>query len=577
MSTVTTTTTAILYKPGTASSRASDIRSRRAERGLSLPNAPPRLRLQLCKPLPNSLEALDLSAASPVQALASLRFLVLSYLADIERGLAELESPHFETWKAKREHTMEEARQWAMTAIEMLEGIRAEVCSHLPELHLTEMSVENFVRSRIPDLPDVSGLADMRRHLPDMSDVRSHLPDIPHLSDMSDVCSHLSDFSLSDVRSKLDDVYSRIHELDFHQPLSYIPTLSDRLKKLHSHLTSVEGSAGLSIASLTPSALLSDLLEVLLSSELVTEIFTATPEVIGEGEDILEKAALEMANAVKRSLEGVRLIRYTDLPQPWKNNPFVIQGYRFIPIERWPLIVMSIFAFHNETLNIHTHLIPFCVWGANIISYIGRQTVETPELLFMLFAMLCLFCSAVWHTMSGCSHHPSMLFCARVDYVGIGWLISASVGTIVHYGFQCHPLKGQAFLWFCFLTGLAGNIFPFMDWFNQRRYRFYRIGFFLAMAFSSVAPLAGLSLLHTPQEVYSFVSPVVPSLLSYIIGLFFYAAHFPERILPDKVRSWLDNFGVGSHMIWHCFIVLAVSQHRAAISVLKSGLECKAI
>lgn len=50
-------------------------------------------------------------------------------------------------------------------------------------------------------------------------------------------------------------------------------------------------------------------------------------------------------------------------------------------------------------------------------------------------------------------------------------LISASVGTVVYYGYQCHPGKGQTFLWLCFLTGLAGNIFPFMEWFNERKYR----------------------------------------------------------------------------------------------------------
>lgn len=50
-------------------------------------------------------------------------------------------------------------------------------------------------------------------------------------------------------------------------------------------------------------------------------------------------------------------------------------------------------------------------------------------------------------------------------------LISASVGTVVYYGFQCYPSLGQPFLGLCFLTGLAGNIFPFMDWFNKTKYR----------------------------------------------------------------------------------------------------------
>lgn len=500
-------------------------------------------------------------SSAPLQTLASLRLLVLSYLADIERSLAELESPHFETWKVKREHTMEEVKQWSSVALEMLEGIRTEVMSRLPELHLSDVSVGSF-KSHFRDLSDVTSLTDMRRHL----------PDIPHLPEMPDMRSRLPDFKFSDVRSKLVDVRSRIHDIDFHQPLSYIPTLSDQLDKLHAHLTSVEVPPGVRAPSLTPSAVISDLIDALLSSDVMTDLIYAR-EVIEEGEGVLEKAAFEVSKAVKRSLQGVRLIRYSDLPHAWKNNAFVTQGYRFIPIERWPLLIMSIFALHNETLNIHTHLIPLVLWGV----YLGRQTVETPEFLFMAFALLCLFCSALWHTMSGCAHYRSMVFCARVDYVGIGWLISASVGTVVYYGYQCHPTKGYTFLWLCFLTGLAGNIFPFMDWFNERKYRSYRIGFFLAMAFSSVAPLAFLSLLHTPDEVVSYISPIVPSLLSYIVGLIFYAAHFPECIMPEKMRCWLDHIGLGSHMIWHCFIVLAVNQHRVAISALKSGLECRAV
>ncbi|EEB94441.1 hypothetical protein MPER_06746 [Moniliophthora perniciosa FA553] len=99
-----------------------------------------------------------------------------------------------------------------------------------------------------------------------------------------------------------------------------------------------------------------------------------------------------------------------------------------------------------------------------------------------------------------------MEFCARVDYVGIGWLISASVGTIVHYGFQdCHPILHKSFLALCFATGLAGNIFPFMKWFNEYQYRGYRVLFFLSLAFSSLAPLAALAYTHSVREMFEFI------------------------------------------------------------------------
>lgn len=58
-----------------------------------------------------------------------------------------------------------------------------------------------------------------------------------------------------------------------------------------------------------------------------------------------------------------------------------------------------------------------------------------------------------------------------MELIKVHRLISASVGTVVHYGFQCHPRIEQFFLTCCFLTGLAGNVFPFMDWFNEVKYR----------------------------------------------------------------------------------------------------------
>jgi Haemolysin-III related len=67
-------------------------------------------------------------------------------------------------------------------------------------------------------------------------------------------------------------------------------------------------------------------------------------------------------------------------------------------------------------------------------------------------------------------------------------------------------------------------------------------------------------------------APTFPSLSSYLIGLFFYFTHFPERYLSGRYM-WLDWLGGGSHAIWHGFVVLAISQHRNAMGALKQGVE----
>jgi len=477
--------------------------------------------------LPQSQDVHDLPTTSAKQILASLRFLILSYLADLEASLSQLQSSFSdfrmaELVKAKGELTV---AVWANVALEMLDNIRMDVRSHLPEFHFADISVERFVKSHIHELPDVAFL--------------------------NEICSVVVDFSLADMPARLEDVRVRFSDLDF-QPLCYLPILSEHLQSLHVHMTSLE-----------------------VPSELIWEL----TEDVDEAEALVDLAAQEVRDAVRRSLAGSRLIQYHDLPPRWRNNPYVLRGYRFIPIERWPLIIRSLFAFHNQTLNIHTHLIPLVLWSVSFISIINSATLgaDGPEVAFAAFTLVCLFNSVLWHTMSGCAHHVGREFCARVDYVGISWLISASVGTVVYYGFQCYPYIGQIFLVCCLLIGIAGNIFAFMDWFNTYEYRMWRISFFLSLAFSGVAPLATLVYLHGAEVVFNFINPVGPSILSYLLGLGFYVTHIPERLIVDKeMARWLDFMGVGSHAIWHLFIVLGMSQYKMAMERMRNGMRCEA-
>lgn len=76
--------------------------------------------------------------------------------------------------------------------------------------------------------------------------------------------------------------------------------------------------------------------------------------------------------------------------------------------------------------------------------------------------------------------------------------------------------------------------------------------------------------------------------------MIFYAAHIPERFMSETGRKRLDKFGggdiylqrtafsnsdpglLGSHAIWHAFIVLAISQWREGLSIMREGVTCAA-
>jgi len=125
----------------------------------------------------------------------------------------------------------------------------------------------------------------------------------------------------------------------------------------------------------------------------------------------------------------------------------------------------------HDSVNIHTHLIPGMIWLRDHLPKVSTEPEDLPSLIFTSSALLCLFASALWHTMSGCADRTRMMLCARVDYVGIGWLISASVGTVVHYGFYCHETSRDFFLSLCAASAVLGTVFPFMEWFDKFEYR----------------------------------------------------------------------------------------------------------
>ncbi len=242
-----------------------------------------------CQPPPHSLDALDLSSASPAAALAVLHERVLSCLADIETSLSQLESPlpDFDLGQAisRSELKVEEVRAWAKDGLEILKQTRAELLAHLPEFTLDSVSVETYVSARLHDLSDASNL----------KRVTSHLPDLPRIP-------------------RAEQYYSS--------------NLSDRLKSLHSHLSSFNALSYMAFPSFPSIAMLSELIDTIISSDCLPVMLRARS--MSRSRDPLGRAATEVARAIERSLHGSKLITYGDLPSEWRNNPFVTHGYRFV-------------------------------------------------------------------------------------------------------------------------------------------------------------------------------------------------------------------------------------------------------
>lgn len=71
-----------------------------------------------------------------------------------------------------------------------------------------------------------------------------------------------------------------------------------------------------------------------------------------EGEKIVDfvvDEAERLAHALSTGAQ--RLLHYHELPTEWRNNKYILSGYRFIPIDRPSELLLSGLQWHNETVN----------------------------------------------------------------------------------------------------------------------------------------------------------------------------------------------------------------------------------
>ncbi|TNY22413.1 hemolysin-III related-domain-containing protein [Rhodotorula diobovata] len=291
--------------------------------------------------------------------------------------------------------------------------------------------------------------------------------------------------------------------------------------------------------------------------------------VAGEASAALDEAKRMYHAALE--IGQTRLLRYDELPEAWRNNEFVLEGYRYIPIERWGALLRSAFEWHNETVNIQSHFIGFLSLVVLLVYYLffshsSPHGLAEPHagdtaiaVLFVISAMHCLLCSTTWHLFAGCATSHWHRGAACVDYVGISGLIAASVAGSTYYGFYEHPRLASAYMLFNLVVGVTGMVVPWAKWFNEREHKRWRVAFFCSLAASAVGPVSHRAWIYGLSETVWFYSPVIPSVAAYAIGLTFYAKQFPECLAPG---SW--HVGA-SHQLWHVAIVAAVWLHWKAM------------
>ena len=160
----------------------------------------------------------------------------------------------------------------------------------------------------------------------------------------------------------------------------------------------------------------------------------------------LEKGKSADPAAGKASDDWNTLIIWDDLPHWRQDNRHIHGSYRrdsgsylgsFCSLAYW----------HNETVNIYSHLIPAllslpCAIGMyNVMQPRYKEATQSDVFAFCCFflgAALCLGMSATYHTIT--NHSPRVNQIGnQLDYAGIVLLITGSFVPSVYYGFWCDP------------------------------------------------------------------------------------------------------------------------------------------
>lgn len=244
-----------------------------------------------------------------------------------------------------------------------------------------------------------------------------------------------------------------------------------------------------------------------------------------------------------------RYLHYYQLPLSWRENRYIIHGYRFNLSHREMWRSMVHFN-HNESANIWTHIV-----GAGVICYLAAvhfpgtevyasnsRTGNAVMYLFLAAALECLVSSVLWHTYSCFAHFKIRNRFACVDYTGITVLITCSVIAAEYCALYNYPKLLYAFMAVLVASGLGGFLFNWLPYFDRPDCRPLRIVFFVSLAFLGASTFLCKWYYDGLAPAFYFYFPLVyKSFVWYWLGVVFYGGLIPERWRYDIVINEDDT------------------------------------
>ncbi|XP_037884884.1 uncharacterized protein DDB_G0271670 [Glossina fuscipes] len=250
------------------------------------------------------------------------------------------------------------------------------------------------------------------------------------------------------------------------------------------------------------------------------------------------------------------LLQWQDMPQYLQFNPYVLKGYR--PLQTFKGCLLSLFYWHNETINILTHAIPIVYILAIVPGLMPWESGYRFLSFCHVFGSVAPWCgSFVYHLFMNIERGESVYYTLlKLDMVGIWVTQSFGALPLVTATTFCFTYKWKWLIIasYCLMSlwGLYKALTASSPW--QRRLCF-------ALPFTMRSILTFLRTLgvvggNDVALPHVYLQDAV-SLVGGAIG----AMRIPEKWFPGLVDFYLN-----SHNIMHVLVVVAVySMHKATI------------
>ncbi|PLN81668.1 hemolysin-III related protein [Aspergillus taichungensis] len=275
---------------------------------------------------------------------------------------------------------------------------------------------------------------------------------------------------------------------------------------------------------------------------------------------------------IERDQNQNYLLKIKELP-PWADpNPHILTSYR--PSSNNTLTSLaSIFShWHNETTNIHTHLVPavlliLLLTHSTLYTYLVTKYGDrlTPFdwgiiVTQLLTATGCLLASTLYHTLLNHSERVAEVWLA-VDYVGIIALMMGDFVSGLHFGFYCFP-RVKFFYWgLITVLSILSGIVLLSPRYKSEDHRLFRVGVLVATGLSAFAPIGHAWILWGTAYVMGIgVGWYLLEGGCLMLGCWLWITRFPECLYPGRFDLW-----GGSHALWHVFVVFSIAAHVAGL------------